>query len=192
MCRAAPDFAGLALGHADLMPKAPPTALERATRLLTAKSRSTAELRRRLAQAGHEPAEIEVAIEKLTRAGFLNDAQFARQFARSRLASGKRSTRRVRDELRTKGLGAELVAEAVGDVTQDEGISDAAAAESLAHKKAQSLRGLDRQVARRRLYGMLARRGFAPDVIGRAVSKALGGAGAADDAGAAAPTFDDA
>lgn len=170
------------------MPKEPPSALEKATRLLTAKSRSSAELRRKLAQAGYEAAEVDAALEKLTRAGFLNDAQFARQFARSRLASGKRSTRRVRDELRTKGLGAELVAEAVGDVTEDEGISDAAAAESLARRKASALRGLDRQVARRRLYGMLARRGFSPDVIGRAVSKAL----AEGDAGDDEPMSDDA
>jgi regulatory protein len=157
------------------MAKPPPTALERATRLLTAKSRSSTELRRRLAQAGHEPADIEAALEKLTRAGFLDDALFARQFARSRLASGKRSTRRVRDELRTKGLGAELVAEAVGDVLADEGISDATAAESLALKKAPALQKLEPHVARRRLFGMLARRGFAPDVIARAVGLALGG-----------------
>ena len=162
------------------MPKEAPSALEKATNLLTAKSRSSAELRRRLAQSGYEAAEIDSALEKLTRAGFLDDEQFARQFARSRLASGKRSTRRVRDELRTKGLGADLVAGAMDDVVADEGISDADAALSLARKKAPSLRALDRQTARRRLYGLLARRGFSPDVIARAVQDALG-TGRADD-----------
>ncbi|MDX2184373.1 MAG: regulatory protein RecX [Gemmatimonadaceae bacterium] len=157
-----------------MTPRTPPTALERATRLLTAKSRTTVELRRRLAQAGHEVAEIDAAIEKLTRAGFLDDAAFARNFARSRLSSGKRSTRRVRDELRTKGLGTEMVAEALDEVSADEGISDARAAEALARKKAATLRDVDRQTARRRLYGLLARRGFSPDVIARAVGLALG------------------
>lgn len=128
-----------------------------------------------MAQAGHGADEIEDAIEKLTRAGFLDDAAFARNFARSRLSSGKRSTRRVRDELRTKGLGTELVAEAIDEVAADEGISDARAAEALARKKAATLGTVDRQTARRRLYGLLARRGFSPDVISRAVGLALGG-----------------
>jgi regulatory protein len=142
--------------------------------MLTAKSRSSAELRRRLLQAGHEAAEIDAAIEKLTRAGFLNDEQFARQFARSRLASGKRSTRRVRDELRNKGLGTDLVAGAMDDVVADEGISDAESAMALAMKKAPSLQKLDAQTARRRLYALLARRGFSPDVIARAVTATVG------------------
>ncbi|MCU0622692.1 MAG: recombination regulator RecX [Gemmatimonadaceae bacterium] len=156
------------------MPKQPPSALEKATRLLTAKSRSSAELRRRLVQAGFETPEIDAALDQLSLTGFLNDESFARQFARSRLSSGKRSTRRVRDELRTKGLGADLVAGAMDDVVADEAFSDADAALTLARKKAPALRGLDRQVARRRLYGMLARRGFSPDVIARAVVTALG------------------
>lgn len=173
------------------MPKESPSALEKATRLLTAKSRSSAELRRKLAQAGYEAAAIDAALEKLTRAGFLNDEHFARQFARSRLASGKRSTRRVRDELRTKGLDADLVAGAMDDVVADEGVRDADAALALARKKVPALRGLDRQVARRRLYGVLARRGFSPDVIGRAVSKALGATGGGVGDADAEPMVDD-
>lgn len=156
------------------MPKSTPTALEHATRLLTAKARSRAELRRRLARAGHEAAEVEAALDRLAAAGFLDDALFARQFARGRLASGKRSTRRVRDELRAKGVSAEVVAEAVGEVAEDDGVDDAAAALAFARARAPGMAGLPRDVVRRRLYGQLARRGFAPDAIARAVAAALG------------------
>ncbi len=162
-------------------PRTPPSAFERATRLLTVRSRSEAELRRRLTQAGHAADEIEACIERLRVAGFVDDEQYARQVARSRLTSGGRYARRVRQELQSRGVARDVIAEAVAEVVADEGVDERASALALARRRAVALRGLDPQVARRRLYGFLARKGFAPDAIGAAVRQALGAAALDDE-----------
>ena len=64
----------------------PPTAYQRAIRRLARRDHSVAELRRALLERGHEPAEVEAALERLRRERYLDDAGFAERFARSRMA----------------------------------------------------------------------------------------------------------
>ena len=63
-----------------------PSAYQRALRRLARRDHSVAELRRALAARGHEPDEVEAALERLRRERYLDDAGFAERFARSRLA----------------------------------------------------------------------------------------------------------
>ena len=65
----------------------PPTAYQRALRRLARRDHSVAELRRALLERGHEPAEVEAALERLRRERYLDDAGFAERFARSRMAA---------------------------------------------------------------------------------------------------------
>ena len=146
---------------------------DRAINMLAARARSSVELRRLLVRKG-EPAEyVAVAIERLVAAGLLDDASFARQFARSKALGAGLSRRRLQQELARKGVARELSDDAIEEVLDEEGIDDSASIERVARKKLRTLSKLDAPTQRRRLYAFLARRGYTPDEIRDALS-ALG------------------
>src|SRR5207237_913744 len=68
---------------------------DRALNMIALRARAAAELRRLLIRKG-EPAElVDVAIDRRIRAGFLDDASFARQFARRKAGGAGLSPRRI-------------------------------------------------------------------------------------------------
>jgi regulatory protein len=142
---------------------------DKAVRLLAGRGYAVAELTRRLTRHGSEARHVAVAIERLTAAGLLNDAEFARSLTRSRVRSRGASARRVKQELSRYGVAADVAAEAVDEVFVDEQVDEATVAEQLARRRAATMRGLDPMVRRRRLYAYLARRGYDADDVRRAV-----------------------
>jgi regulatory protein len=159
---------------ADAGAHARPNAHARALALLTGRAFSVEELRRRLARHGHPATEIEGEIERLVQVGLIDDHKFARQFARSRLASGGTAPRRIRQELARRGVQRGIADPAVDDVLADEAIDLAASIEQLARRRANALAKLDPHVQRRRLYAYLARRGYDADAVSRAVASVIG------------------
>ncbi|OYV64828.1 MAG: hypothetical protein B7Z72_12800, partial [Gemmatimonadetes bacterium 21-71-4] len=153
---------------------------DRATGLLAARARSRTELRRALMRRDEPAARVERVLERLERAGYLDDAEFARQFARSRALVRGMSRRRVQQELARRGVPREAAETAIAEAFADEGADEYAAVERLARKKLPGLARLDAFTRRRRLYAFLARRGFEADDI-RRVLAALGETGAPDD-----------
>jgi regulatory protein len=149
---------------------------DRALRLLAYRARSTAELRRRLVRAGAEARHIERTLERLAAAGVLDDAEFARQLARSRVATRGTSPRRLRQELRVQGVASDIADDAIDTVFADEAVDELALADRVARKRAGQLASLPPEVRRRRLYAFLARRGYSPDTVRRAVDSVLGSA----------------
>ena len=148
-----------------------PTAYNRALDALSRRARSISELSRWLKQRDYEPDDIAEVIERLTSAGLLDDARYAELFARSRLLDRKLSGRRVLLELGRRGITREMAADAVRAVTEDEGVDEYASAEAVALKKFRTMGSLAPDVARRRLFGFLARRGYDSDVVRRVVAK---------------------
>jgi regulatory protein len=146
---------------------------DRALTLLGFRARSVAELRRHLLRVGEPAGAVEETITRLESQGLLDDPEFARQFARSRLASKGASRRRIVQELVRRGVQREVADAAVNEVSEDEGIEFAEAARVVAMKKWKSLSALDEFTRKRRLYAFLARRGFDPDEI-REVMSAIG------------------
>ncbi len=144
---------------------------DRATTMLAARGRSAAELRRLLVRKGEPPDHVDQAIERLSEAGFLDDARFARQFARAKAVGAGLPRRRVQQELGRLGVAREVAEDAVADVFAEEEIDDAASIERVAEKKFRTLSRLDAGVQRRRLYGFLARRGFDGDAIQQVVRR---------------------
>ncbi|WP_234434903.1 MULTISPECIES: recombination regulator RecX [Streptomyces] len=115
----------------------------------------------------------EVADEVLTRleeVGLIDDAAFAEAWVESRHAVRGLSRRALAQELRTKGVAADLVEQAVSQLDHDD---EADAARALVERKLRSTRGLDPQVRTRRLVGMLARRGYSEGLAFRVVRAAL-------------------
>ena len=146
---------------------------DRALRLLAARSRSAAEIRRRLRRDGAVADRIERVIGTLVSRGFLDDAAHARAVTRSRVRGRGTSARRIEQELRRQGVPADVATEAIGEVFADEAIDETAVALAVARKRAALLADLPAPVQRRRLYGFLARRGYSPDIVRAAVEAVL-------------------
>lgn len=147
---------------------------DRALNMLAARARSTAELRRLLVRKGEPADQVDVAIERLRQAGFLDDASFARQFTRSKALGAGLSRRRLQQELARRGVARNVADEAVEEVFVEEGVDEDAAIERVAAKKLKTLGRLDPLVQRRRLYAFLARRGYDSDDIARVLRQLIG------------------
>ncbi len=93
----------------------------------------------------------------------------------SRQSSRGLAKRALADELRRKGVDAELVREAVDEVDPAD---EEEAARALVRKKLPSLRKVDRATATRRLVGMLARKGYSAGLAFAVVKDELGAAAA--------------
>jgi regulatory protein len=138
---------------------------DRALTLLEFRARSTAELRRKLVEKGEPRALVDAVIERLVEQKLLDDAEFAQQFARSKVMGSGTSRLRIVQELGRKGVSRDVADEAVNGLEEREGIDPSASIHRVAAKKWKSLASLDDATRRRRLYAFLARRGFNPDEI---------------------------
>ena len=146
---------------------------EQALTLLEYRARTVDELRRKLRQKGAPADEIEEVLERLLDQKLLDDADFAKQFARGKLGNSGTSRHRIAQELSRKGIKREAAATAIDEVTEEEGIDPLVAAQRVARKKWKTLASLDDVTRKRRLYAFLARRGFNPDEI-RELMSAVG------------------
>jgi len=138
---------------------------------LNRRAMSRRELDRKLREKGHETAARGAALDRLAELGLIDDAAYGAALAEETVRRKGAGPRLVEQKLRAKGLEGQtagrLAAEATGDGEQQR-----AAATGAAEKKLRTMRGLDAATRRRRLYGLLGRRGYTPDVI-RDVMEAL-------------------
>lgn len=160
---------------------------DRAVGMLAAQGRSAKDLRRRLVLKGASAEHADAAVARLTEAGFLDEASYARQVARSRVAGRGDSRRRVAQVLAQKGVARDVVDEAVRDAFSDEGVDEDALVEEAARKRVRTLGAIDPATRRRRLYAFLARRGHDGAAIQRVMTRVLMDAPAVDDEGHPGP-----
>lgn len=141
-------------------------ATRRGLELLARRERTVHELREALARDEFDAADIEPAIARLHATGYLDDAAWA-----TRYVAGSRARARggalLRRELRARGVTEAVAGSALA------GRDELAAALEAARKRLGSLRSLDAQQQRRRLYDFLRRRGFADDIARRTITAAL-------------------
>lgn len=139
-------------------------------RLLADRARSRGELADRLQRRDFTPEIIELVLDRLTEVGLIDDADFAREWVRSRhLYSGK-GKRALAIELRRKGIDPEHAEQALGLIDADD---ERARAGELVDKKLRSAPLDDREKVTRRLVAMLARRGFPPGMCYDVVKERL-------------------
>ena len=141
--------------------------------MLEARSRAVDELRRLLLKKGEPAADVDAAIARLQRAGLLDDANFARQFTRSKALGAGMSRQRLQQELARRGVARDVSEQAIDSVFADERIDEDASIERVARKKLRMLARLSDETRRRRLYGFLARRGYDSDDIQRVLRTLL-------------------
>jgi regulatory protein len=135
-------------------------ALQYAFLLLSYKARTTNELKQRLARKGLSPDIVSQTLQRLSELKMVDDAGFARRFAEDRIAIGHKGKWRILGELLKRGVAKEHIEEALATAPDEK-----AAAREVAEKYLSRNRRLEPAVLRRRLFALLARRGFSPDTI---------------------------
>ena len=139
---------------------------------LTGQARTRKELADKLAKR-EVPDEVATELlDRFTEVGLIDDGAFARQWVESRHRSRGLAPRALAQELRRKGVDDEDAKVALEQIDEDDQRS---AARALVDKKLRSMRGLDPQVATRRLAGMLARKGYPAGLAFSVVREALAG-----------------
>jgi len=123
------------------------------------RQRTLHEVRTRLKELQVQDSIKDSIESRLLSLGYVNDQEFARQWAESRVRSKGFGPKRLKNELRKKGIPADLADEAVAEACSSEMVS-----EQLSQQMDQALRRYrnekDDQKKRQKLVGFLARRGF--------------------------------
>jgi len=156
----------------DLGPEADPESVGRKILLdqLTGRARSRSDLAKKLAER-NVPDEIAAQLlDRFEEVGLIDDAAFARDWVAQRQEGRGLARRALAQELRRKGIDDEIAREALDSVDADDEVE---AARLLVQRKLRSVRGLDQQVAIRRLVGMLARKGYSSGVSFKVVREEL-------------------
>jgi len=134
-------------------------AYERALNFLSYRPRSEAEVRRNLRKKDVDDEAAELVVKRLTRAGLLDDWEFAHYWVDNRVRFNPRGKRALRHELRSKGISASIIADALA------GLDEEPIARTAAEAGARRLARLEPREFRRKLKAYLARRGFSYEVI---------------------------
>ncbi len=141
---------------------------------LTGAARSRSELSAKLARKGVPEDLAERLLDRFQEVGLVDDAAFARAWVQSRQSGKGLARRALAEELRRKGIEDDTARSALAEVDPDDEVE---AARGLVRRKLRTTAGLDRDVAVRRLTGMLARRGYPAGVCFRVVREELDAAG---------------
>lgn len=140
-----------------------PTPAQRALGLLVRREHSRKELRRKLEARGVADDEAEVAIERMVEGGWQDDRRFAISLARMRAATAY-GPLRIRAELGTHGLAAEVIEAAFVDLAESGDDDWLASARRLVGRRLGPAREGD-LVQRRKAAELLFRRGFGGDTV---------------------------
>jgi regulatory protein len=140
---------------------------EHALKYLSYRPRSTEEVRRNLRKSkrGFSETAIETTIERLERAGLLDDAAFVRFWVDNRERFKPRSRRALRYELRQRGVPNRVMDPILDEV--DEVDAAYRAGEDMARRYARA----DEETFRKRLSSYLSRRGFAYGIVRETVDR---------------------
>lgn len=96
---------------------------DKALNFLDLRRRSTKEIRDYLWRKEFEPPVIQAVIDRLTRAGLLNDEEFARAWIRDRLLLKPKSKRALSAELFAKGISREITDKVLSELDGDDELS---------------------------------------------------------------------
>ena len=136
-----------------------------ALRALMRRAHSVQEMKRKLERRSENKLLVQLVMARLKESGLIDDARYAKQFARQRTESRKQGRFRVARDLRARGIPDRHIAEALEETakTSDEGAMVRARIE----RKLRSYRGEIDEKKMASIYGSLLRAGFSADVVRR-------------------------
>lgn len=148
-----------------LSQKAENEAKNAALRFLSFRRRTEKEIKDKLRKKGFDEKSIGRTIDKLKEYDLINDSEFATAWVKERLAYKPRGKKLLAQELWKKGIRKDIIDQVTEELCQDESKS----AIELLEKIKGRYKNLEPKVARRRMYGLLLRRGFSYETVNRAI-----------------------
>jgi regulatory protein len=139
-------------------------AMQRAFRLLALRGRSTKEIRSKLRERGFEESVIKRVISNLSKRQYLDDAAFAREWARHLAASLFYGNWRIERSLLEKGISGDVIKETLAGLREERPERDvlkAFLAKKLKDRKVGDLDGKEKKRLAQNLMG----KGFPPGLI---------------------------
>lgn len=146
-----------------------------ARRFVNARPRSRREIIEKIVGKAFSRASGERVADEFGRAGLVDDARLACSIIASVRRRGGAGRRLLEEKLRARGIDRETAMRAIDEALA----SSDPYSEALALARARAGRmgaGVDAAARSRRLYGLLARRGFSGEVCGRVVRDVVAGA----------------
>lgn len=139
-------------------------------RMLTASPKTRSQLAEGLRRKDCPDDVAAAVLDRLEGVGLIDDAIFATDFVRREQSAKGLSGRALAQRLRAKGVDADTARdalEALDPVLEEDQARD------LVARRLRSMAGLDAVVQTRRLAGMLARKGYGPELSMRVIREAL-------------------
>src|SRR3954468_24819860 len=129
-----------------------------ALHMLARRELSTRQVRDRLIDREHDPAEIDAAIERLLASGSLDDGRVAQAYVRTALKVKGRGRLRIQRELQEIGIEKEIAAEALAASFGE--VDERSLVRAALKKKRRTRTRIDPPAKYARLYQFLMRQGF--------------------------------
>ena len=143
-------------------------ARELALHFLSYRMRTEKEVRDKLRQKGIQGACVQKIVQRLKRMGLLNDREFAREFARSKVRRGFLGERAMRQELRKKGVAQNLLEKVITEVYAEN--DPVSLARALVNKRKGRYMDLEEKQYRKKMQDLLLRKGYDWEVIGEVLN----------------------
>lgn len=153
-----------------LMEEEESKALNSVLNYLSYRSRSEKEVIDYLKKYNYGEALIIKIVDKCKKYKYIDDLSFAESFARDRVRLKKYGSRRIKYELNQKGIGDNLIDQALEDLDRNKEYEMAL---ELAKKRIKSYSNDDRNKKYRKLSGYLQRRGYDFSVISKVLNQVL-------------------
>ena len=141
--------------EAFLRERAYPFAMEKAVALLASRARTEREIADAMRKNAYPEQTVARVMARLHEAGYLDDGDFAEQWASSRASKGL-GARRIRMELRLKGVDPDTIESALSSVDEEDQMDGALKAA----QKAARGKELSQPAERQKVLAALARRGY--------------------------------
>jgi regulatory protein len=139
-------------------------------RQLAMAPKSRAQLEEKLAQRDCPPDVAAAVLDRMTEVGLIDDHAYAQMLVRSQQVGRGLAKRALARELRTKGIDDDLAQEALASISDAD---ERSRARELVDKKLRAMNGLGIEVQTRRLAGMLARKGYSPNLTYAVIRDAI-------------------
>ena len=136
-----------------------------AIKILMRRAHSIHEMKQALARRASEEKLVKAVLDRLKREGLIDDARYAKQFARQRTQGRKQGKYRVARDLRARGVPDRHIENALEEAAQE--TDERSVVRQRIERKLRSFRGEmdDRKMAS--IYRSLLRAGFPADAIRR-------------------------
>jgi regulatory protein len=136
-----------------------------ALRALMRRAHSVHEMKKKLERRSDNKLLVQVVMARLKENGLIDDARYAKQFARQRTESRKQGKFRVARDLRARGVPDKHIEAALEETSKT--TDESAMVRQRIERKLRSYRGEIDEKKMASIYGSLLRAGFSADVVRR-------------------------